>query len=467
MKKMPFLLLFIIFVYIFFWINTAHIQSKMETQTEKKEMLINTFTDARPSRIRRAANETLQSQVKHPFDLGVKMAPKQTDNNLQIGSSSHKVAETKTSSHFLSYQLHLDQPYNITYGFFTKCYTGVTTNKWGRKPIKRVPLAQPLADILKFTTTVETNMNILMLGDSVGMQFHQLLEEAAGATWDHRNLFKFAWGAHESVSIAAPIQGGGVLGAFRMTGMFLEKGKGKPPPNAGGGGWLPEDTQLLLNHTYVVDNSPPQVVHAFDSMVFRIPHGWLKLGDITSATLTESLELAHEVFGVTTAVVMTLPLNNNVVNMEELMQLHEVNAMIRDVVANWSGKGVKHVLLMDFGKWADQLTELNARLAGLNQHPANYTLERLGCTKFPPSIAMICTKPVAPKSCTCDRNMVSIDGLHWCMESIGGRATAAIACLLQCPLLLEDDEKKIKDCEKTCNHRFMSLDLLDIPALSI
>jgi hypothetical protein len=458
------------FVYAFFWINTTLIQNKMETQTEKKDTLMKTFTDARPSRIRRAANETLQSQV-NPLDLGVKMAPKmeakQTGNSLQVGSSSHFVAKSKISSHFLSYQLHLDQPYNVTYGFFTKCYVGVTTNKFGRKPIKRVPLAQPLADILNFTTTVETNMKILMLGDSVGMQFHQVLEEAAGATWDHRTLFKFAWGAHESVSISAPIQGGGVLGAFRMTGMFLEEGKGKPPPNAGGGGWLPKDTQLLLNHTYVVDNNAVlQVVRAFDSMVFRIPHGWLKLGEITSATLTETLELAHDVFGVTTAVVMTLPLNNNVVNMEELLQLHEVNTMIRDVVANWSGKGVKHVLLMDFGKWADQLVELNARLAGLNQHPANYTLGRLGCTRFPPSIAMVCTKPVALKSCTCDRNMVSIDGLHWCMESIGGRATAAIACLLQCPLL-EDDEKKIKGCEKMCNHRFMSLDNLDISTLPI
>jgi hypothetical protein len=41
---------------------------------------------------------------------------------------------------------------------------------------------EPLAEILDFTTTVETNIKILMLGDSVGMQFHQVLEEAAGVT---------------------------------------------------------------------------------------------------------------------------------------------------------------------------------------------------------------------------------------------------------------------------------------------
>ena len=63
-------------------------------------------------------------------------------------------------------------------------------------------------------------MKILMLGDSVGMQFHQVLEEAAGATWDNRTLFKFAWGGHESVSIAAPIQGGCVLGAELNARLF-------------------------------------------------------------------------------------------------------------------------------------------------------------------------------------------------------------------------------------------------------
>lgn len=59
-----------------------------------------------------------------------------------------------------------------------------------------------------------------MLGDSAGMQFHQFLEEAAGATWDHRTLFKFVRGAHALVSIAAVIQGGGVLGAELNAQLF-------------------------------------------------------------------------------------------------------------------------------------------------------------------------------------------------------------------------------------------------------
>jgi hypothetical protein len=354
--------------------------------------------------------------------------------------------------------LHSDRPYNITYGYFTKCYVGVKANKWGRKPIKRVALAPDFAGVLGVTTTLETNLKILSLGDSVGMQFHQLLEEAAGALWQNRQRYQFAWGGHESTSVAAPVDGGGVLAAFRMTGMLLEAHRGQAPPNAGGGGWLPEHVQQLLNHTYRYDKHQ-KVVERFDAMIFRIPHGWLKLEDITEATLTESLMMAHKLFAVQTAIVLTLPLNNNVKTMEELEQLHQTNVMIRRVVDSWSEEsGPQDVLLMDFGTWADQLTEWNARVSGMDttQSNANYTLNRLGCAgKFPPSLAMICTDIVPPGSCACTRNMISIDGLHWCMESVGGRVIAAIACLLQCPLLHYNDTK---GCAQWCNERFMSLE---------
>jgi hypothetical protein len=228
-----------------------------------------------------------------------------------------------------------------------------------------------------------------------------------------------------------------------------------------------------LNHTYTPtgeggDNShSARLVERFDSMIFRIPHGWLALDQITRASLLETLELAHEVFGVTTTIVLTLPLNNNVKTIEQLRELEKVNGMIRELVANYNnlkGKsGMRHVLLMDFGKWADELTDLNSRLAGLDKTASNYTLKRLGCAKFPPSIAMVCAEPpVEDKSCTCIRNLVSIDGLHWCMETIGGRVTAAIACLLRCPLSTDNDED-LKTCEMTCNERFMSLEPLLIP----
>lgn len=204
-----------------------------------------------------------------------------------------------------------------------------------------------------------------------------------------------------------------------------------------------------------------KTVQKFDAMVFRIPHGWLTLDEITQETLVESLNLAHEVFGVKTIIVMTLYLNNNVKTMEDLHQMHQVNDMIRRVVGNWKDyvtpNTIGQILLLEFGHWTDQLTELNARLAGsLDMSMANYTLERWSCTRYPPSIAMICTDPVKPGECQCNRNMISIDGLHWCMETVGGRTVAAIACLLQCAVQPNTDDSNIQACQRSCNDRFMS-----------
>jgi hypothetical protein len=77
---------------------------------------------------------------------------------------------------------------------------------------------------------------------------------------------------------------------------------------------------------------------------------------------------------------------------------------------------------------------------------------------------MVCTENVPAESCAYKRNMISMDGLHWCLEYIGGRVMAAMACLLQCPLTTivmqgefgggggcGDDGGGIKECERTCS----------------
>ena len=146
--------------------------------------------------------------------------------------------------------------------------------------------------------------------------------------------------------------------------------------------------------------------------------------------------------------------------MEDLSTMRETNQMIRELVeASWETSDLPDMLLMDFGAWVDQLTELNARLAGMDtQSNANYTLERLGCAKFSPSIALSCAEAVKPDSCKCTRNVVSRDGMHWCMETIGGRVTAGFACLIQCSLSIEGDKKsRFRSCQQSCNEQFMSL----------
>lgn len=238
---------------------------------------------------------------------------------------------------FVRYWLEYDKPYSLVYANATgQCKIGLTHNKWGRKPILREGLDKSLSKILDVTTYLQTNLKIITVGDSVAMQFHQVLEEALepppkprtigdvglgiGNQTTYRTLYQSAWEGHESVSVSAPVNGGGALAAFRMTGLLLTEGRGKPPPNAGpdlataAGGWLPQHVQQILDHKYTAvvsgnDNGVASSTDSFDVMIFRIPHGWLPASLVTRERLEKSLSLARDLFGVRTVIIQTLTLN--------------------------------------------------------------------------------------------------------------------------------------------------------------
>lgn len=210
-----FLLLCLVVMYVTFLFNVSSIHS----------------VDSSRDEFARASSSASSAKQQKPPTRKTQLATNGFAQNSTNYNNKGDEPPLDRDERFFSYQMYREYPYNVTYGPFTQCHLGRTTNKWGRKPIDRVPLSQPFVDVLNMSTYFQTNLRILTLGDSVGIQFHQLMEEAAGATWNDRKLYTFAWGAHESVSISAPVQGGGVLGAFRMTGMFLQKGLGKPPPN--------------------------------------------------------------------------------------------------------------------------------------------------------------------------------------------------------------------------------------------
>jgi len=150
--------------------------------------------------------------------------------------------------------------------------------------------------------------------------------------------------------------------------------------------------------------------------------------------------------------------------------------MIRELVDSWEETNIANILVMDFGSWVDQLVDVNAKLMGMDQTMNNYTLERLGCFKYPPSLAMACATLEKRTDCTCVRNMMSIDGMHWCMETMAGRILGGTSCLLQCSLLsiegtktgqrdIVETRKAQKRCEQSCNDTFMSL--RKAPSLSL
>jgi hypothetical protein len=342
--------------------------------------------------------------------------------------------------------------------------------------------------VLDFTTSVTTDLKILFMGDSVSMQCSQGFEEAAGALHAHRSVLRYMWERHECLTVSAPVKGGGVVAGWRLTGLLNRRKENKPLPNSGGGGWVREDVHNLTAHTYNAtsndqgeeESEESKAVGSFDVMVIRIPHGWMTLNQISERALKQTVNLAHKLFGVSSIVFMSLPFVNNVQTMENLRLLNETNALIRDFVRKWeksgdAGSGVKHLLLLEFGDFVDSLMEWNSRLMGFDTSVTNYTMERLRWSKHSRSersIAQLCSTRVPVGSIRCERNSISKDGMHWCMETIGGRVFAGTSCLLACAFNNETRDGStdsattsttaIRQCEQRCNDDFMSLKSVDV-----
>jgi hypothetical protein len=338
--------------------------------------------------------------------------------------------------------------------------------------------------VLDFTTRVTTDLKILFMGDSISMQNSQGFEEAAGALHAHRAVFRKSWRHYEGLTISAPVRGGGVVAGWRLTGLLSRTRENKPLPNKKGGGWVRKDVHTLTAHTYNTttnnqgegESEKSRAVGSFDAMVIRIPHGWMTLNEISEKALNETVHLAHQLFGVSSIVFMSLPFVNNVHTMEDLRLLNETNTLIRNFVRKWeksgdADSGVKHLLLLEFGDFVDSLMEWNARLMGFDTSVANYTMEQLG-ENGKPSIAQLCSTRVPVGSSTCERNSISFDGMHWCVETIGGRVFAGTSCLLACAFNNKTRDGStnyattrttaIRQCEQRCNDDFMSLKPVDV-----
>jgi hypothetical protein len=110
----------------------------------------------------------------------------------------------------ISYNLLRGLRYNNTYNPWMRCEL---------KPGERSdlhPTMKQARGVLDFSTTISTNLKLLVMGDSVAIQFSQVLQEATGADPQHRRILRQSWGTHEGLHVSAPICGGGVVGGGRM-----------------------------------------------------------------------------------------------------------------------------------------------------------------------------------------------------------------------------------------------------------
>lgn len=364
----------------------------------------------------------------------------------------------------------------------------------------RTDLADAVAkDKLNFTTTVSTNLKLLFMGDSVGIQILQQFSVAAGVTTHRqRHIMRYSWGQHEGLSLA-PIRGGGLLAGWRLTGMLARANENRPLPNKPGGGWCQLDVgqlQSASSYFMVANGGDTQNTHStnsgtnsstinYDAMVFRPPDGWVGADTISYESFQETVELAHELFGVKTVIFVSLFFSNNNRTPEDVLDRHTANANLHKFARDWnfnhsqqqsysrrtndSTSGVQNILVLEFGNLMDELIERNARSMGHDTSTVattqNYTMDRLSPDKkgISKSIPHVCAKKpvvhplVSPPSC--DLNVITSDGMHMCMETYGDSIVAGISCLLGC--VHNEDSPSVDlvgECASKCNSQFMTLE---------
>lgn len=371
--------------------------------------------------------------------------------------------------------------------------------------------------VLDFTTTITTNLKILNVGDSISIQMAQALDEMMGAPeLNSRQLLWESWPGGDGGTLVAPTRGGGINGAWRLTGLLSQERQGLHQMSAtrdrhaqglggGAGGWNYHRVYPFLRHVYQY-NGENIKVERIDAVIFRVQHGWMDISEITRERIIEAAEMAKKVLDVSTIIFITVPFTNNVNTIEIMEGVRKINDMIWDVARTWhtTRKTQEHhdttILVMDYATFSQHLIWTNARYMGYNVtapllHHGDYDkqqeifategptflLERLNTKVWPPSIPQVCSKQPtkASEGMYCDRNYLFADGIHFCTETLSARIGASVACLLGCVFNRRDDdvaaqggvvetnddgkeapenrEVQIRDCERQCNEQFMSV----------
>ena len=392
----------------------------------------------------------------------------------------------------VTFKLNPRHTYNDTFNLFYRCNgrTLAISTQHASQIKNQASLFPPILqqpDVVDFSTSIQfhSGFKLIVMGDSVAVQFGEGLDESLEMAAlsrkndsnisSNRTTLKYKWGLHEAITYHDLGQGN-ALAICRLLGFLGYSGQEHWRPNQpwknGYGGWNMEDVDLLMDETRNVNVETNRTMEGnFQAMIFRISHGWIPLELITEAKLKETVTLAHDLFGVETIIVTTVPFTNNIQTEKDFLQVKQVNDMINMFCLTHRASpkngrsGVKNVMLLDLHQLVNAFMEANAIALGYNtslqqSKPVWYWMERL--TQYPKStlhasIAHVCA---APKPATdaprCHKqNSFSIDGMHYCMSTIGGRLSAAVACLLKC--VYDDRERTLDGCATSCNQQFMSL----------
>ncbi|KAL7476214.1 hypothetical protein ACHAW6_005108 [Cyclotella cf. meneghiniana] len=397
----------------------------------------------------------------------------------------HVISSHNKNHQRISFRLH--SPHTVPYPQKFLSVPGYFCNK-----NSDLPPALSNTSVLGFTTTISTDLNILFLGDSLSQQVAQAFDAAVLPSSDgksRRVVSYFANGPnntyhHECVSFSAPVRGQGVTAYIRVNGLISRRNLlgrvhcAEHTHVARGALGQENQVNILLRQQYAMSNKNFNV-GMFHAVVMRIPHGWIDLNSITRETISEAVSLCHESFGAETVIITSLPLNSNVKSSSDWVKIIEINNMIRDIAKNWTmsteRSGVRWVFVQEFANFTNQVLLFNAQHLGYNVSTPDFSVrdwenasydaflsQRLegGC-KWCPSIPMVCADIDAHGTReNCTRNKISPDGMHWCIEYLGSRVSASLACILGCVYngnMESISESNVRQCVHECNNMFMTV----------
>ena len=321
----------------------------------------------------------------------------------------------------------------------------------------RPPLPATLATLLPYRTKLDSELNVVVMGDSVGMQIAGAYQRASGEGTNHRRQTLIEERSHEILTHAALENGHHIFG-WRITDLWLRKNQGLPLRHRKkNGGWNLDQVECIHNRTNTID-----------ALIFRIPQGWIDMNEVSMSSLNETVHLAQELLSVRCVTFLTLPVVNNYLTVEDMKEMNRTNDRIHRFANEWNtrrrGDHLPLVLVLEFGELVNAAGEANAEFLKLNAVSTErvFVQDRVGSGEWTKPAALTCAdRPTNTTPSSCTRNHLSVDGVHVCMETFSGRMFAAIACQLACVFNSRKGETRTTqstiECTVQCNRRYMRL----------
>lgn len=201
---------------------------------------------------------------------------------------------------------------------------------------------------------------------------------------------------------------------YRVTKMLTQSTENVTWSDWTGGGWFRSELESAGGQPW-------------DVVVWRIPHPWVSFRHITLDAIQESIATLRETLQVSQVILVTIPFSNNIENAFQWKKLQKTNDLIRSI------EGVQ---VLELDRLVDSFLEWNARRIGLiGEHwrfeqILSSTPSRRAKKQLVHPVALVCDSLPDQQDNNCPRNRFTVDGMHWCMETIGGRLVAALSCLM-------------------------------------